>query len=408
MWQDYLRFAVNGMAHRRLRSWLTMMGVFIGIMAVVTLISLGQGLQQYIDYQFSKVGGDRIAIMPGGGGITSGGAPGSSLTTAKLGQADLDVAERTRGVEIAVGFVLQTTAVEYNKKTKFLPVYGIPTDPKYLQFLKDSEFQSVQKGTYLKKGDKYKAIVGPTIGKDNFDRDIGVGSKILINGVEFTVVGIAEDSGNPIQNMRINIPEDTAKQLFDKPDDYAQIAVKVQKGSTPSDVAEKITERLRHERNVKKNEEDFSVTTAESIVAAFKTVFNIVTLVLSGIAAISLFVGGVGIMTTMYTSVIERTRQIGVMKSIGARNSDILMIFIAESGLLGIIGGIIGIILGLMASFVGEYVVRNYGIPEYSLYAGPELILGALVFSILVGCASGYFPAMRAAKMKPVDALRYR
>jgi putative ABC transport system permease protein len=407
MWEDYLRLAVDGMAHRKLRSWLTMMGVFIGIMAVVTLISLGQGLQQYIDFQFSKVGGDRIAIMPGGGDITSGGT-GTGLTSAKLGQSDLDAVERTRGVEIAVGFIVQTTSVEYNKKTKFISVYGIPTDSQYLQFLKDSDFQNVQKGTHLKKGDKYKAIVGPTTGEDYFDRDLDVGNKIMIDGVEFTVVGIAEDSGNPVQNMMITIPEDTAKQLFDKSDDYAQISVKVQKGSSPSDVAERLTENLRRERNVKENEEDFSVTTAESIVAAFKTVFNIVTLVLSGIAAISLFVGGVGIMTTMYTSVIERTRQIGVMKSIGARNSDILMIFMAESGLLGIIGGIIGIILGLLASLVGEYAVRNYGIPEYSLYAGPDLILGALAFSILVGCASGYFPAMRAAKMKPVDALRYR
>lgn len=407
MWQDYIRFAVNGMAHRRLRSWLTMMGVFIGIMAVVTLISLGQGLQKYIDYQFSKVGGDRIAIMPGGGSITSGGT-GTGLTSAKLRQADLDAVKRTRGVDIAVGFVLQTVGVEYNKKTKFLSVYGIPTDSQYLQFLEDSNFQSVQKGTILKKGDNYKAIVGPTMGKDYFDRDIGLGSKIMINGVEFTVVGVAKDSGNPLQNMRIIIPEETAKQLFDKSDDYVQISVKVQKGFAPSEVAEKITENLRRERNVKKNEEDFSVTTAESIVAAFKTVFNIVTLVLSGIAAISLFVGGVGIMTTMYTSVIERTRQIGVMKSIGARNSDILMIFMAESGLLGIVGGIIGIILGLLASLIGEYAVRNYGIPEYSLYAGPDLLLGAMAFSILVGCASGYFPAMRAAKMKPVDALRYR
>jgi putative ABC transport system permease protein len=133
-----------------------------------------------------------------------------------------------------------------------------------------------------------------------------------------------------------------------------------------------------------------------------------VTVVLSGIAAISLFVGGVGIMTTMYTSVIERTRQIGVMKSIGARNSDVLMIFIAESGLLGLVGGVIGILLGLSASYIGEQVVIAYGIKEFALYAGADLILGALAFSILVGCASGYFPAMRAAKMKPVDALRYR
>jgi putative ABC transport system permease protein len=407
MWEDYFKLALDGMANRKLRSWLTMMGVFIGIMAVVTLISMGQGLQHYIDRQFEKVGGDRISITPGGGGFSSG-APGGSMVSAKLDQGDLDVVERTRGVEMAVGVIFQSSGVEYNKKTKYLTIGGIPTGSEYLQFLKDAQIQNVDKGTYLKKGDRYKALIGPALGEDIFGKDLGVGGRILINGVEFTVAGVKEDTGNPMDNFRVIIPQDTAKEMFNKSDEYSTISVKVQKGFSPSDVAEKITERLRNHRNVKEKEEDFSVTTAESIVAAFKTVLNIVTVVLSGIAAISLFVGGVGIMTTMYTSVIERTRQIGVMKSIGARNSDILMIFIAESSLLGLVGGIIGILLGLSASYIGEQVVIAYGIKEFALYAGPDLILGALAFSIIVGCASGYFPAMRAAKMKPVDALRYR
>ncbi len=406
MWDDYLKLALEGIKHRKLRTGLTMLGVFIGIMSVVTLISLGQGLQQYIDLEFSKVGGDRILITPGGGGLTSGSV--GSLSSATLDKSDLDAVKQVRGVEIAVGLIMASKSVEYNKQNKYIPIYGIPTDSQYLQFEKDSGVQDVDKGTILRNGDKYKALVGPTIGTDNFNRNITVGSKISINNTEFDVVGVLKDSGNPVQNDRIIIPLDTAETLFNTTA-YAQISVKVQSGFTPSDVANSITEKLRQKRNVKKNEEDFSVETAESIVAAFKTVFDIVTLVLSGIAAISLFVGGVGIMTTMYTSVIERTRQIGVMKSIGARNSDILMIFMMESGLLGIVGGIIGLILGFSLSLIGEYIVRKVGgIPEYSLYSGPELIFGALLFSIIIGLASGYFPAMRAAKMKPVDALRYR
>jgi putative ABC transport system permease protein len=407
MSQDYFKLALDGMANRKLRSWLTMMGVFIGIMAVVTLISLGQGLQHYIDRQFEKVGGDRIAVSPGGGGIMTS-APGSSIVSAKLGDSDLDVIRKTRGVEMAVGVIMQTASVEYNKKSKYLVIAGIPTDSKYLQFEKDSQAQNVETGNYLKKGDLYKALIGPSLGKDRFGKEMGVGSKIMINNTEFTVAGVKEDTGNPIDNLRVMVPADAAKEIFQKEDDYSTISVKVQKGYSPSDVADKIKENLRRHRNVKEKEEDFSVTTAESMIAAFKTVLNIVTVVLSGIAAISLFVGGVGIMTTMYTSVIERTRQIGVMKSIGARNNDILMIFIAESGMLGLVGGIIGIILGLSASYVGEIIVKAYGIKEFALYAGPDLLLGALGFSMLVGIASGYFPAMRAAKMKPVDALRYR
>lgn len=407
MWDDYLKLALEGITHRKVRSWLTMIGVFIGIMAVVTLISLGQGLQKYIDYQFEQIGGDRILVTPGGGGFTTG-PPGGSLTSAKLGDDDLNVVKKTRGVETAIGLVTQTESVGYNNKNKFLSVVGIPTDPEYLPFLREFEYAKVGKGTYLKKGDRYKAIVGPATGKDVFGKDLGVGSKITVGGVEFAVVGLSEETGNPAINQRVIIPQDVAKELFGKEDDYAMMGVKVQKGFEPSEVAERINERLRKLRGVKEDEEDFSVQTFENIIASFRMVLNMLTVVLSGIAAISLVVGGIGIMTTMYTSVLERTRQIGIMKSIGARNFDVLMIFMMESGILGLLGGIMGIILGFAASFVGEYVVRTYGIPEYSLYAGPDLIAGALVFSICVGCASGYFPARRASLMKPVDALRYR
>lgn len=406
MWGDYIRLAVDGIAHRKLRSWLTMMGVFIGIMAVVTLISLGQGLQKYIDYQFEKIGGDRILVTPGGGGFSSG-APGGSLTSAKLHDDDLDIVKRTRGVETALGLIMQTATIGYNNKNKFLSVVGIPTDAEYLPFLRDFEYAKVGKGAYLKKGDRFKAIVGPATGKDVYGKELDVGGRITVNDVEFVVVGISAETGNPAINRRVIIPQDTAKELFSKQDDYAMFGVKVQKGFEPSDVAEKIKERLRKHRNVKEKEEDFSVQTFENIIASFKIVLNMLTIVLSGIAAISLIVGGVGIMTTMYTSVLERTRQIGIMKSIGARNSDILFIFMAESGILGLVGGIIGVVFGLFASFIGENVVRYYGIKEYALYAGPDLILGALIFSVLVGCASGYFPAKRASTMKPVDALRY-
>ncbi len=407
MWSDYLKLALDGIANRKVRSWLTMVGVFIGIIAVVTLISLGQGLQKYIDRQFEAIGGDRIIVTPGGGGFQSG-PPGGTLTSAKLHESDVDVVKRVRGVDMALGIIFVTADIEYNNKKKFGSVVGISTDPEYLPFLRDSDFSKVEKGGYLKKSDRYKAIIGPNVGEGLFKKDIRLGSKIKINDVEFDVVGINKDTGDPFTASRIIIPLDTAKDLFNKTDEYSMISVKVKKGSEPSDVAEKIKDRLRQHRHVKEKEEDFSVQTSENIVASFKIVLNIVTLVLSGIAAISLIVGGIGIMTTMYTSVIERTRQIGIMKSIGARNSDILLIFIAESGLLGLVGGIIGVILGLIASLIAENVVRSYGIKDFAIYAGPDLILGALAFSFLVGCISGYMPAIRAANMKPVDALRYR
>jgi len=231
MWSDYLKLALDNLTSRKLRSWLTMMGVFIGIMAVVTLISLGQGLQHYIDRQFEKVGGDRISITPGGGGFSSG-ASGSSLVTAKLDDSDLDVIEKTRGVEMAVGMISSPALVEYNKKTRSLVINGIPTDSKYLKFFEDTQIQDVEAGSPLKKGDGYKALIGAGLGEDRFGRPIRVGDRILIKGVEFTVAGIREDTGSPVSNRLVIIPQEAAKELFEK-EDYEAVIVKVQKGFIP-------------------------------------------------------------------------------------------------------------------------------------------------------------------------------
>ena len=405
MIEDYLRLAIDGIMHRKLRSWLTMVGIFVGIIAVVALISLGQGLQRVIDEQFEMVGGDRIIVTPGRGGTLTG-VPRGSFVAAKLDKSDLDVIEKVRGVDSAAGIILATGNVKADNKRKLIPIFGVPTDPKYQKLLKQIDFFAVDEGRYLKEGDRYKAQVGVRT-RDFFDADIDVGDKIEIEGIMFDIVGKNKKTGNPFHDSKITIPIETAQELFNKSDGYSMIEVKVEKGSDVSEVAENIKKKLRRHRGVKEGEEDFTAETPQNIVRVFKDVFNLVTGFLTGIAAISLLVGGIGIMTTMYTSVLERTHQIGIMKAVGARNSDILLIFLIEAGMLGLVGGVIGVILGLLLSKFAEYLVVNYGgIDIFRVYAGPELIIGTLLFSFLVGCFSGYLPARRASKMHPVEALR--
>ncbi|OYT38995.1 MAG: ABC transporter permease [Candidatus Altiarchaeales archaeon ex4484_43] len=405
MIEDYLKLATDGIMHRKLRSWLTMVGIFVGIIAVVALISLGQGLQMVIDEQFEMAGGDRIIVTPGRGGTLTG-APRGSFVAAKLDKSDLDVIEKVRGVDSAAGIILATGNVKADDKRKLIPIYGVPTDPKYQKLLRQIDFFGVDAGRYLKEGDRYKAQVGVRT-RDFFDADIDVGDKIEIEGIIFDIVGKNKKTGNPFHDSKITIPIETAQELFNKSDEYSMIQVKVEKGSDVDEVAENIKEKLRRHRGVKEGEEDFTAETAENVVSVFKDVFNLVTGFLAGIAAISLLVGGIGIMTTMYTSILERTHQIGIMKAVGARNSDILLIFLIEAGMLGLVGGVIGVILGLLLSKFAEYLVVNYGgIDIFRVYAGPELIIGTLLFSFLVGCFSGYLPARRASKMHPVEALR--
>ncbi len=406
MLEDYLKFAIDGIAHRRLRSWLTMIGIFIGIVAVVALISLGQGMQNAIDEQLKKVGSNRIIITPGGGGAMAGPTT-SEFVAAKLYEDDVDVVKKVRGVEDATGVLIKNVRVKFGDKSRYVMCFAGNTDPKTIDFIQNIDYFMVDKGKYPKEGEKYKATIGPDLWK-KFDKEIKLGDKIEIEGREFEVAVITKKSGSPIQDTKVGIPLETAREMFNIPEEVMIIFVETKPGFNPSDVAEDIKEKLRKDHNVKKGEEDFSVQTAEQMIGRFKEILDTVQIVLIGIAAISLIVGGIGIMTTMYTSIIERTNQIGIMKAIGAKNSDILLLFLIEAGLLGLVGGVMGVLIGLVISKGVEILAAEYGLEMLKAYMGWELILGALAFSFIVGCISGLLPARRASKMNPVDALRYR
>ena len=384
-----------------------MIGIFVGITAVVSLISLGQGLQVTIDDQFQKVGGDRIMVSPGGGGLEASFGM-SELVAAKLGNNDLNVIREVRGVDSAVGVLTTFGEIRYKDKKKTVSIFAFPADPESQKYLEQMDFFVVDRGRYLREGDKYKALVGVDTGESNFGKDIGIGDKLIIKGHEFKIVGVNKKTGNPTYDTKVTIPLEAAEGFFNKSDEFSMIYVKVKKGFEPSDVAEDIKKKLRRHRGVKEGEEDFSVDTAENLVASFKTALLVVQVALVGIAAISLIVGGIGIMTTMYTAILERTRQIGIMKAIGARNSDILLLFLIESSFLGTVGGIIGIIFGFLVGKVAEQLAAYYGIEIFRAYFSIELVIGALAFSFISGCISGILPAHRASKLNPVEALSYR
>ena len=230
----------------------------------------------------------------------------------------------------------------------------------------------------------------------------------MINGKKFRVVGTLERIGNPDDDQAFIIPLETARNLFDEPDNLMVIMANLKPGFDASEVAENIKKAMRRDRDQKKGEEDFSVQTSEQLKETVGDVLNLVQGVLVVIAGISLLVGGIGIMNTMYTSVLERTRDIGVMKAIGARNINIMWIFLIESGIIGLVGGAIGCAIGIAISKSIEYASSTQlGVDYLKASTAPELIFGALAFSFLVGMLSGTLPAMRAARLKPTDALRY-
>ncbi|MBW2965169.1 ABC transporter permease [Candidatus Woesearchaeota archaeon] len=401
---DYFRIAFSNLTRRKLRSWLTVIGIFIGIMAVVGLTSLSQGMQDAILSEFQKLGTNRIIITPGGANF---GPVSSFITPTKFTEDDYDVVKKIRGIEMAARVYSETAYITHKKETKQQLVWGFPTDSQSIEFYKTETQFDVGEGRMLRSGDKYKVIIGWKIAYDTFDKDIKVGNTILINGMPFEVVGIHKKTGGlASSDDAIRIPLDTARELFREDSEINAIFIKVREGFDVDTVAETAKRKLRSFRDVKEGEEDFSVQTSAQVIAAFEAIFGVVQAVLVGLALISLLVGGIGIMNTMYTSVVERTREIGIMKSVGARNSAIMYIFLFESGLLGAVGGIIGVVLGLLISKGAEIAAFQYGIDSLKAYMGWPLIVGGLAFAFIVGAAAGTFPAIQASKLSPVEALR--
>ena len=400
---DYFYIAVNNLFKRKLRSWLTVLGIFIGIMAVVALVSLSQGMQNAILSEFKKMGTNRIIIAPGGAGY---GPMGGFISSAKFSSKDFDAVQNIRGVDLAITVFSRSAYVTFGKQTKQQLIWGFPVDSKSAAFYKDQTSFELAQGRFLRSGDKYKVVIGAGIANDTFDKDLHVGDNIMINLQQFQVIGIQKKSGGFEGDNNIRIPIDAAREIFSEPNEVTAIMMNVKDGYSVDDVAESAKRKLRKERGVKEGEEDFTVQTSAQAIATIKAILGVIQAVLVGIAAISLLVGGIGIMNTMYTSVVERTREIGIMKSVGARNSSILLIFLIESGLLGLLGGVIGVLAGLGLSKIAEVVAFTYGVESLQAYMGAPLILGALAFAFIIGSLSGTLPARQASKLSPVDALR--
>jgi putative ABC transport system permease protein len=402
--KDYFFLAFNNLKRRRLRSWLTMIGIFIGIAAVISLISLGQGLKDTISEQFEMMGANKLIVMPG----SEDGLMGGMASADKLTQRDLEVIRKVKGVELATEVIYGSTLIGFKGEVKPSFVIGITTDDSS-KILSDMEGFQIEKGRELESGDRYSVNIGYLIAQgDFFSKEVGLKDRISVKGQELRVTGIMEKIGNPQDDSQIYIPIETARELFEKEEEIDVVYVQAKKGFEPADVAEDIEKDLRKLRDEKEGEETFSVQTFEQILENFSDIFDVVQAVLVGIAAISLLVGGVGIMNTMYTSVLERTKEIGTMKAVGAKNSDILKIFLFESGLLGFVGGAIGIGIGIGLSKTAEYVATNFlGTDLLRASTSTGLILGALAFSFCIGTLSGVLPAMQAAKLRPAEALRH-
>jgi putative ABC transport system permease protein len=404
MISDYFSLALKNLRKRGIRSWLTMLGIFIGIAAVVSLITLGSGLQSAITGQFASLSVDTLTISNRGTGF---GPPGSTAIV-KLNEDDMELIERVSGVKIVVPRLIRVVSVEFNGVRDFRYIGSLSEDKEKLNFIYTSLGLETESGRLLETNDLGKIVVGNDFTDDNlFDKEVRIGSKLKVDGKDFEVIGILEKASTFQINSVIMMLESDMEGLLDIDDEIDLIVAQVEDKDEIQKVASDIERAFLRDRNLKVGEEDFSVETPLQAVEGVNNILVIINLIVVGIAGISLLVGGIGIMNTMYTSVLERTREIGIMKAVGARNQDVLAIFLIESGLLGLVGGVVGAAIGLGFAFLVQGVAGSaLGGIDLGVKISYPLLIGAISFSFLIGVFSGVLPAMQASRLNVVDALR--
>lgn len=443
-----LKIALNMVKANKLRSWLTIIGVIIGIASVMAIVTTGEYFQEQVTETLEGLGGDTITIVAstpfqisyeedtgygedtgedseGSSGITaeaedengtSGPMGFESLTEAELTRMDVFSLRSIPDIEYVNVNVEDGAELKLGSEMTYVGVKGV--DPNVWPELTKKK---VGEGRMLAPGDRAVVVISNELAKETFEREIRLNQMILLNGRSYRVIGVLAKDGGLLGGLgglfgsSIYMPYQEVYSLPYSDEDipererdvYDSIEIKLYKGADYDSALQEIERKLRLTRRVTEDTQDFYMNSPKEAIESTQKLINGLTAFLAFIAGISLLVGSTGIANTMFTSVLEKTKEIGIMKAIGAKNSDIMLIFLCNAAMISLVGGIIGILLGTAAVQVILLLISiKMNVPFEFVLSLKGTFVATLV-SIVVGLIAGLVPAKNASELKPVDALRY-
>ena len=401
---NLLKVAMNALRRNKMRSFLTMLGIIIGVASVITMLAIGQGSKKSIEDQISSMGSNMLFVMPGT--MRMGGVQQGSASSQRLTVADMNAIKTGCDAIVAVSPEVRSSGqAVYGSSNWPTTIYG--GNEEYLEIRSWSIVSGRNITDSEAKGSAKVCLIGRTVADELFGEGIDpTGETVRFKNIPFKIIGVLKEKGQNSfgqdQDDVLIAPYTTVQKRILAQTHIQSIQMSARSAEESSLAQEQVTDVLRQTHKLRDNEDnDFTIRSQEELATTMTSVTDILTILLGAIAGISLLVGGIGIMNIMYVSVTERTREIGLRMSLGGRGADILMQFLFESILLSVFGGLIGILLGLVASRVVA-----------ALTSWPiTVMMGSVILSFVVctaiGVFFGWYPARKASDLDPIEALRY-